>query len=111
MRLSHARRAITVRFDDPNLVSFARLVPVVALAQRCGLTNSLAELLTVTATGGANAVAKVLALIAGMICGADSIDDMGLLRHGGMGRLFAKVRSPVPLVIGVFAAVLLFAAR
>ena len=32
MRLSHARRAISVRFDDPNLVSCAGLVPVMALA-------------------------------------------------------------------------------
>ena len=38
MRLSHARAAISVRFDDPNLVSCAGLVPVMALAARCGLT-------------------------------------------------------------------------
>jgi hypothetical protein len=29
----------------------------------------------------------VPALVAGMVAGADSIDDMDLLRHGGMGRL------------------------
>ena len=40
---------------------------------------------------------KVLALIAGMVCGADSIDDMDLLRHGGMARLFAEVRAPSTL--------------
>ncbi|HEX2400816.1 MAG TPA: IS1380 family transposase, partial [Mycobacterium sp.] len=44
-----------------------------------------------------NAAAKVLALIAGMVCGADSIDDMDLLRHGGMGRVFAGVRAPSTL--------------
>src|SRR5215210_2761155 len=92
MRLSHARRAISVRFDDPNLVSCAGLVPVMALAHRCGLAKLLAERLTIAATGGANAAAKVLALVAGMVCGADSIDDMDLLRHGGMGRLFLGVR-------------------
>jgi hypothetical protein len=97
MRLSHARRAISVRFDDPNLVSCAGLVPVMALAHRCGLARLLAERLTIAATGGANAAAKVLALVAGMVCGADSIDDMDLLRHGGMGRLFDGIRAPSTL--------------
>ena len=46
MRLSHARSAISVRFDDPNLVSCAGLVPVMALADRCGLTTLLVERLT-----------------------------------------------------------------
>jgi len=32
-----------------------------------------------------------------MIAGADSIDDMGLLRHGAMRRLFAGVRAPSTL--------------
>ena len=35
------------------------------------------------------------ALVAGMVAGADSIEDMDLLRHGGMGRLFTGVRAPV----------------
>src|SRR4051794_21522782 len=97
VRLSHARRAIDARFDDPNLVSCAGLVPVMALTQRCGLDTLLAERLTIVAKGGANAAVKVLALIAGMVCGADSIDDMDLLRHGGMGRLFDGIRAPSTL--------------
>jgi len=97
MRLSHARRAISVRFDDPNLVSCVGLVAVMALAQRSGLATLLAERLTIAAKGGVNAAAKVLALIAGMVCGADSIDDMDLLRHGGMGRLFDGIRAPSTL--------------
>jgi hypothetical protein len=32
-----------------------------------------------------------------MVAGADSIADMGLLRHGGMGRLFDGVRAPSTL--------------
>jgi hypothetical protein len=52
MRLSHARRAISVRFDDPNLVSCVGLVPVMALAQRSGLATLLAERLTIAAKGG-----------------------------------------------------------
>ena len=97
MRLSHARRAITARFDDPNLVSCAGLVPVMALADRCGLNSMLVDRLTIVANGGANAAAKILAVVAGMVCGADSIDDLDLLRHGGMPRLFTGVRAPSTL--------------
>lgn len=68
-----------------------------ALADRCGLATLLTDRLKFAAKGGANAVAKVLALVAGMIAGADSISDMDLLRHGGMGRLFDGVRAPSTL--------------
>ena len=46
---------------------------------------------------GANAGLKVTSLVAGMVAGADSIDDMALLRHGGMGRLFARAYAPSTL--------------
>jgi hypothetical protein len=68
-----------------------------ALARRCGLAVLLADRLTIAAKGGANGALKILAVIAGMVCGADSIDDMDLLRHGGMARLFAEVRAPSTL--------------
>ena len=35
-----------------------------------------------------------------MVAGADSIDDMAVLRHGGMGRLF--VRAYAPSTLGSF---------
>jgi hypothetical protein len=37
-----------------------------------------------------------------MACGADCIDDMDLLRHGGMPRLFDQVRAPS--MLGTFLA-------
>jgi hypothetical protein len=43
---------------------------------------------------GAHPGLKVVALVAGMVAGADSIEDMHLLRHGGMGRLFARAYAP-----------------
>ena len=43
---------------------------------------------------GANPHLKVASLIAGMVAGADSIDDMDIVRHGGMDRLFGGVRAP-----------------
>ena len=97
MRLSHASPALSVRFDDPNLVSCAGLAPVVVLAGRCGLPELVAGRLTVANTGGVNAPVKVSALVAGMVAGADSIGDMDLLRHGGMPRLFQGLRAPSTL--------------
>ena len=91
MRVCHG---VTSTFDDPNLVSCAGLAPVLELAQRAGLHELVAEHVRIDKRGGGNAVLKVVALAAGMIAGADSIDDMGLLRHGAMRRLFAAVRAP-----------------
>ncbi len=97
MQVSHSPALVSALFDDPNLVSCAGLAPVVALAERCGLTDLVASTLTLPVLGGVNAHLKVPALVAGMVAGADSIDDMGLLRHGGMDRLFAGVRAPSTL--------------
>jgi hypothetical protein len=40
-----------------------------------------------------NADVKVACPVAGMIAGADSIDHMGLLRHGAMPALFGGIRA------------------
>lgn len=88
MRLSHTRPVAAATFDEPNLVSAAGLVPVLRLAQDAGLGRLAGELLTVPSDKGANAGGKVTALVGGMAAGADSIDDMSLLRHGAMRRLF-----------------------
>ena len=94
MQASHARSAVSASFDDPNLVSCAGLVPVLALAQSCGLDELVADRVSVPAP---NAHLKVSSLVAGMVAGADSIDDMDLLRHGAMLRLFGGVRAPSTL--------------
>jgi hypothetical protein len=85
---------MSVRFDDPNFVSCAGLAAVLALVARCGLGGLVTDRVQIAAKGGVNAAAKIVALVAGMVAGADSISDMDLLRHGGMGRLFAEVRAP-----------------
>src|SRR4051812_44578004 len=97
MRLSHGSPALSAMFDDLNLVSVGGLAPVVALAQSCRLADLVTEKLTLKAAGGVNAPIKVPALVAGMVAGADSIEDMDLLRHGGMDRLFAGIRAPSTL--------------
>jgi Transposase DDE domain group 1 len=97
MQLSHVYPVRWARFDDPGLVSCAGLVPALALGQRAGLGQLADGHLSVPGGAGVSAGAKVCALVAGMVAGADSIADMDLLRHGGMGRLFTGVRAPSTL--------------
>src|SRR3954451_1134647 len=94
MRVSHW---VTAVFDDPNLISVGGLAPVMALEERAGLHELVAEHVTVAGSAGANAAVKIPALVAGMVAGADSISDLDLLRHGGMGRLFDGLRAPTTL--------------
>jgi hypothetical protein len=93
----HSLARTRASFDDPNLVSHAGLVPVMALAQRAGLTDLVAEHVTPGGECGVNAHLKVGCLVAGMAAGADSIDDMDLLRHGAMDVLFGGIRAPSTL--------------
>ncbi|WP_109510003.1 IS1380 family transposase [Nocardioides speluncae] len=91
MKASHTIRP---SFDDPNLVSVAGLVPGLRLAESAGLYDLLAEQLSLDSP---NATAKTACVVGGMLAGADSIDELDLLRHGGMGRLFGGVRAPSTL--------------
>ena len=59
MRLLHDLSKIHATFDDPNLVSRAGLVPVMALAQRAGLAGLTGEHVRVTRRCGVNAAVKV----------------------------------------------------
>lgn len=93
MRVGHTGASTSAVFDEPNLVSCAGLAPVMSLATQCGMHDLVGERVRLKTAGGANARLKVSSLVAGMVAGADSIDDMGLLRHGGMDRLFAGVRA------------------
>ena len=78
-------------------MSCAGLVPVMALADRAGLTALAGAHLSVPGAAGVAAGAKVSTLVAGMVAGADSISDMDVLRHGAMPRLFGGVRAPSTL--------------
>ena len=76
MQLSHTRPVRSAVFDDPNLVSSAGLVPMLVLARSAGLARLADQHLSVPTDKGANAGLKVASLVAGMVAGADSIDDM-----------------------------------
>lgn len=97
MRSSHSAAATHAMFDDPNLVSHAGLVPTLRLAEQTGLPELADEWLKVPGGAGANAGAKVASIVAGMVAGADSIDDLDVIRHGAMPRLFTGIRAPSTL--------------
>jgi hypothetical protein len=100
MQSSHAAGAVDVVFDDPNLIADAGLVPVVALAEQIGLPELVAEQVVITGaanSGGANPAAKVMSLLAGMVAGADSIEDIDRLRHAGNSVVFDEIRAPSTL--------------
>ena len=97
MQVSHTPATISASFDDPNLVSDAELVPIMTLANQIGLSRLAQDWLSIPGDKGANAGAKTTSLIAGMVAGADSIDDMDQLRHGAMNTLFDRIYAPSTL--------------
>jgi hypothetical protein len=97
VQLSHTAKSTSAVFDDPNLVGSAGLVPVMRLAARAGLVELADRLLSVPSDKGAHAGVKVASLVAGMVAGADSIDDLAVLRHGGMAKLFTRIYAPSTL--------------
>src|SRR5215469_16894528 len=97
MQLLHALARAHACFDDPNLVSRAGLVPVMALAQRAGLGGLVAAHVRPAPRSAGHAPVKAPCRVAGMAAGADSIDDMDVLRHGALPGLFGGVRAPSTL--------------
>ena len=98
MQVSHTFGRGSAVFDEDNLVSCAGLVPVMALAEQAGLSQLLDDNIHITSTrvksGAANPAPKLATLIASMCVGADYIDDVDLVRAGGMKTLFDRVYAP-----------------
>jgi len=90
----HTVPRVSAVFDDPNLIGSAGLVPVMRLAENAGLHELLEMQLSVPCP---NAGLKAAGVVAGMLAGADSIDDLDVLRHGGMRKVFTGVRAPSTL--------------
>ncbi|HEX3824046.1 MAG TPA: IS1380 family transposase [Mycobacteriales bacterium] len=101
MRLSQEWSRATPVFDDENAVSLAGLLPVMGLAERAGLSELVAARVdlgsTFVASAGVNPAGKVTAIVAGMVAGADSIDDLDVIRSGGMAKVFAGVYAAATL--------------
>jgi hypothetical protein len=72
-----------------------------ALAERAGLSELIASKVKIRRTrvrsAGVNPAGKLSAIIGGMAAGADCIDDLEVLRAGGMARMFGGVYAPATL--------------
>jgi Transposase DDE domain group 1 len=101
---SHAWRGDSAVFDEDNLVSHAGLVPVLELAEQAGLSRLLNEHVRFTServkSGAANPTPKLTSIVAGIAAGADSIDDLDMIRSGGTKKLFVGVYACATL--GIF---------
>jgi hypothetical protein len=96
--VSHSFAAESAVFDDDHLVSCAGLVPVMTLADQTRLPDLLAGKVHIAEpkikSGSANPAPKLATLIAAMCAGADCIDDVDIVRSGGMKTLFGGVYAP-----------------
>jgi hypothetical protein len=101
VRVSHEWSRASAVFDDERLVSLAGLAPVMGLAERAGLSELIAERVgfksTRVASAGVNPAGKLTSIIAGMAAGAQCIEDLGVIRSGGMSRMFTGVYAPATL--------------
>jgi hypothetical protein len=94
VRLSHGWSRATPIFDDPHLVSYAGLVPVMALAEQTGLSELISSRVRIATTtirsAGVNPAGKLTSVIAGMAAGADVPPD-----HTHVGRARWPARASV----------------
>ena len=95
MLFNHTPTGLSHTFDDERLIADTGLIPLIKLAQDTGLPTAVADRVHIPTDKGANPGGKVMSLIAGMLAGADSIDDMGRNRTGGMKHLASSVYAPL----------------
>jgi len=95
--------SLRVKFDEPRLVSDAGLLLTATLADRLGIEELVNESvwLGYRAPGAALPGRKVMSLVSGMLAGADSIDDMNVLRAGST-QLILGHRVMAPSTLGTF---------
>ena len=94
---------VAVLFDDEKVVCDAGVMLVALVAQRLGVEALAGHLVRLRRDppGAANAGRKVMAILYAMVLGADSIDDIGVLRAGRTGRLLGGW-IPAPSTLGTF---------
>jgi hypothetical protein len=94
---------VQVRFDEQRLISDAGLVLTASLADRLGLEGLVNESvwLDPRSPGACLPGRKVLSLVHGMLAGADSIDDINVLRAGSTGLILGH-RVMAPSTLGTF---------
>ncbi len=95
--------AVRVEFNEDRLVSDAGLLVAATLADRLGLEELVNESvwLPYGMPGASLPGRKVMTLVHGMLAGADSIDDMDLVRAGST-QLILGHRVMAPSTLGTF---------
>jgi hypothetical protein len=95
--------AVRVEFNDERLISDAGLLLAATLADRLGLEELVNESvwLPYRTPGAALPGRKVMTLVNGMLVGADSIDDMNVLRAGA-SQLILGHQAMAPSTLGTF---------
>lgn len=86
MQVSHTRK---LNFDEISLVPTVGLASLLGRTKQAGLKHSLSGMIEVAL----NHVLKSRTLFAGILAGADSIDDFDLLRLGQHEKLIGGVRA------------------
>jgi hypothetical protein len=95
--------SVRVAFDEPRLVSDAGLLLTATLAERLGIEELVNESvwLGYLVPGASLPGRKVMSLVHGMLAGADSIDEMNVLRAGST-QLILGHRVMAPSTLGTF---------
>jgi hypothetical protein len=52
----------------------------------------VAQSVVARGSAGANPGSKITSIVAGMVAGGDSIDDLDVIRHGALPELFGGIR-------------------
>ena len=95
--------SVRVQFDEQRLISDAGLMVTATLADRLGIEQLVNESvwLGYRVPGAALPGRKLMSLVHGMLAGADSIDDMNVLRAGSTGLILGH-RVMAPSTLGTF---------
>jgi hypothetical protein len=95
--------SIDVQFNDPGLISDAGLLLCATLTDRLGIEELVNESVWLGhgVPGASLPGRKVMTLIHGMLAGADSIDDMNVLRAGATQAVLGH-RVMAPSTLGTF---------
>lgn len=71
------------------------------LAEQAGLSELIGAKVSIKVSrvksAGVNPAGKIASIVAGLAAGADCIDDLQVVRSGGMSRLFEQVYAPATL--------------
>lgn len=95
MQVSHVFQTASVRFDDQRVVANAGVGLVAQLIDRIGLVAAA----DAAVTRGFRPGRKVASVVCGMALGADSIDDLGVLRAGATERVL-NFKAMAPETLG-----------